>query len=189
MLRTDIVRILTSEDGQKIYPLLVEYASLRIGARILPKKLEPRDLAAEAIESLLDGKRRWDSEKVPDLFYFLKRVVDSKLSHLFELAEHKKRQDISSADEQSLDDPIDTIPPDQIKDTNPTGPFEELEAKELKDYLWKQAEGDEELELLLLCLENGMERREIAEELAWPPKKVDNVRKRIKRIYLKYPDN
>ena len=44
--------------------------------------LEPGDIACQAIARLLTGQRAWDPERHPDLFEYLKGVVNSLVSNL-----------------------------------------------------------------------------------------------------------
>jgi hypothetical protein len=54
-----------------------------------PGGLEPQDLAAEAVLSVIDGTRTWNHDVAPDLLGFLRGVVDSKISHLVESLENR----------------------------------------------------------------------------------------------------
>lgn len=40
--------------------------------------------------------------------------------------------------------------------------------------------GDEDAQLYLLGVEQGMKRQQIAEELGWEPREVDNARERVR---------
>jgi len=65
----------------------------------LPRGLLPQDLAMNAIQKTLEGLispeasgrgiRKWDPEKEPSLLFYLRSVIDSDVSSLVNLDEHK----------------------------------------------------------------------------------------------------
>jgi len=61
---------------------------------VVPGGVSPEDLAAEAVESFLEGTRVWHKDKKPEFLDFLMSVVDSKVSHLVESAENRQSRRI-----------------------------------------------------------------------------------------------
>ena len=181
---------LSSQDWKALYPQLTHYALLLVkslrwqtGSTDLPKGFQAQDLVNEAITLVFTGQRRWNPGKVPVLIY-LKGVIRSLASHLVESAEHKKRQDLTVVDEET-----ETIKEVEISDTNAPSPEDLLLVNEIAEYLLKSAKGDENMQLVLLCLDDGMKRSEIVELTELPLKEVDNIMKRIRRALKKFLEN
>ena len=57
--------------------------------RIGPRAISPQDLAAEAILSVIQKKRRYNTETYHDFMTFLQSIVDSTINNLSNLVEHK----------------------------------------------------------------------------------------------------
>jgi hypothetical protein len=54
----------------------------------MPGGREAEDIVSQAVEDILAGRRAWDPARYPDLFVYLRSIVDSKLSHLGTSAEN-----------------------------------------------------------------------------------------------------
>jgi len=54
----------------------------------MPEGKEVEDVVYTAIEKVFSGVRKWDPQKQPDLYDYLKGVIDSDLSHLAECEEN-----------------------------------------------------------------------------------------------------
>ncbi len=94
-----------SSDWKRIPLELTLYAVQKVNrlqwrtSQGLPRGLLPQDLAMNAIQKTLEGLlapestgrgiRKWDPQKEPDLFLYLRSVVDSDVSSLVNLDEHK----------------------------------------------------------------------------------------------------
>lgn len=136
------------------------------------------DMAATAIESLLYGGRNWNQEKTPDLFEFLKDVVDSKVSNLVKGEENKKSRQVDADDQKN--EPAfrgrrnTATPPEIMSD--------EEQRKRIRSSVMAEIGQDELVESILECYESGIEKpSEIAELVEVTTKDVNNAKKRINR--------
>lgn len=159
-----------------------------------PKGNSPEDIAVNAIEKVWNGTREWDPDKYPDLLKHLEWIVKSDTEHLFPSLEHR-----------STGKPPLIIKEDgtkvELEETNceyehsitqkvPT-PEEELTTKEEHEQeyedralteLRKLVKGDPDLEFLLLCFEDGIDKpSEIAAVAEWEIDKVYNLKKKLLR--------
>ena len=165
------------EDNWKlITKKLVAYTRWKVLGRYLPQGKTPEDIAQEAVIKVWEGKRRWDPQKYPDIYEFLKTVVNSEISHLFESKNPKYLEDIRENGEIR-----DLMP-------NPEEAFllqEEYEkAIVFKEELEKSLEKDkdEQALLVLICLEDEITKpQEIAQKTGLSINEVYKAKKRIRR--------
>ncbi len=162
----------------------------------------PEDIACEAMKKVWNGTRDWDPDKYPDLLKHLMWIVDSDMEHLYSSMEHKKTGNLPKfrPDDDSPADfsEIPSDPSSPVHAYSPT-PEEDLVNREekaleekLKKKLYDLVMGDEDLEMLLLCFEEGIDKPEIiAAETGWDVSKVYNLKrkllrkaKKINRIFL-----
>jgi hypothetical protein len=124
------------------------------------------------------GYRNWNKEKDPDLAVFLMSVIRSIVDH--KRAHHLtfKSNYISMQDDSLSDrDLVNLSPksPEEILN-------EEYDLLNLKEVIYKRVKGDEEIEMLLLCIEDGVSKpMHIAEHTGYDIKKVNNVLRRLRR--------
>jgi len=190
MIDPEILQKLNSQDWESFIPRLVHYALFRIkaarwrGHQDVVLDLEAKDFALKAIALIYTGKRKWNPEQVPDLLVYLKGVVHSLVNHHVASAGARKRRNpvLRSTDDDDPLEPLEGAPAQE------DGPLEELERKELEDYLRKWAGSDERLKVVLKCLFEGRKRADIAMELRLPLGIVDNCLKRIRRALSKFLD-
>ena len=162
----------------------------------VPKGYSPEDFAISAIEKVFDGRRNWDPDKYPNLVKHLKWIVNSEIEHVFSSIEHQKTdciQPVKNDDGADLKS-AETVFNNQntLIKKSPT-PEEELisvQDKRLEENLIAQlrsaVSGDEDLELLFLCFEDGIDKPErIAAETGWDIKKVYNLKRKLLRIATK----
>lgn len=200
MKNDKVLELLDNANWNDIILKLTRYAIWRAGyytwkprkSDQLLKGKTPADIACEAIKKVYNGTRRWDPDKYPDLLKHLMRIVDSDMGHLYYLLEHKKTGSLpkkSSEDNSPTDfNDIPSDPYSPIHSHFPT-PEENLiscEEKDLEDKLKKElynlVKGDEDLEMLLLCFEEGFDKPEkIAFETGWEISKVYNLKRKLKR--------
>ncbi len=165
----------------------------------LPGGNTPEDIALGAIEKVWSGVRDWNPEKYPNLLKHLTKVVDSDLNHLFRSMEHWKsermpdRSDdlgIKGAQDESHAEISSTIHQVSIA----KNPEEQLIAVENKEYeakvkneFYVMVKGDEDLEMLLLCFEEGIDKPEaIAAQTGWDIQMVYNLRRKLSRRAAKF---
>ncbi len=158
----------------------------------MPKGNSPDDIAIIAIQKVWDGTRDWNPDKYPDLLKHLRWIVRSDVEHLFSSLEHKTtgRMPVLRKDdgtEVELGEPVGENP-HSISGKVLT-PEEELIAehdrnseKAMIAKLYDAVKGDEDLELLLLCFEEGIDKPEkIAIETEWDINKVYNLKRKLLR--------
>jgi len=158
----------------------------------LPKGNSPADVALNAIGKVLNGTREWDPDKYPDLLTHLKWIVKSDVEHLSSSLEHKKtgRMPVVIKEDGTEVELGETA----CEHTHSISakvltPEEELITKQKKGYennllaeLHDAVKGDEDLELLLLCFEEGIDKPEkIAIEADWDINKVYNLKRKLLR--------
>jgi hypothetical protein len=187
LIDTETLRALNSLNWDKIIDELTLHAVFKVkksfwrsGIRDLPKGEQVEDIVYNAIDMLHSGQRKWDRNKDPDVLQYLKGIVDSQVSHLLESAEYLSREYLNEGQE-GKESTIDlVVDPEQ-------DPLSEVIANEIKDYLWKCAKGDDDMELVLCCIDEGISNRsEISKTLHVPLNIVDNTLRRIRRKLKKF---
>lgn len=139
----------------------------------LPRGKTAEDVAFEAIEKALSGKRgTWNPEK-GRLEHFLRQIVKSDLGHLANSKEHKTTQRF----------PVDEL---DAPYADPSGSAEELALRkqvdeEFKTALLRSVEGDDEMETLVLQLLDGMDDpEELAAAMNVPRRRIYSLRNRLR---------
>lgn len=195
----------------EIIPQLVKYAlsKLRRLDIINSSPLAGMDLiqiaeeqVMEAIGKLWDETVTWDYEKKDDLLIFLKGGIKSQVSHLCDNEEYSKTKRFPLSNEISGGEPIEVE--EALNRANPhekhaefmattpvLNPFEILAEKEQEiqdtaamDALMGRLNGDRELEDTFMCIMVGLTKpREIAKEMEIETKHVNNLQKRLRRIF------
>ncbi len=164
----------TDKEWKQILLQLRNYAKAK--STILPADMEPDDLASEALTRVLEGSRKWNQDKYPDIIFLLKSTVDSIISKIWKLKDnvHRLRECGEYTNIKALEN---YESPEAEK--NEMNEVLESRLDEIRSYI----EGDNELEELFLAIEYGnFSRKEIIEVLKWETKKFDNAMKRLKRI-------
>jgi DNA-directed RNA polymerase specialized sigma24 family protein len=173
----EIVDRLTLHAVYKLRNLAWRGVSWRRGGRP-PGGIEPADIAADAIVSVIAGERTWNQTKQPCFLTFLKGIVDSKVSHLVESCDNRVSVRLTYRTDQD-DCPCsgknDQRPPDDIVADG------ELTAK-FRAEMFAAVEGDQLAAQLFECFDADITNRsEIAEMLGVSVADVDNARKRLAR--------
>jgi len=140
----------------------------------------PEDIACEAIEKVLSGKRDWDPDKYPNLLTHLQWVVKSDMEHLASSMEHQATGRMPEPEEEGYE----TIPDPSSRTPEEVLISREKEALEerLKGEMYAMVKGDEDLEMLLLCFEEGMDKPEIiAAQTGWDVSKIYNLKRKLLR--------
>ena len=172
---------LDAADWDDIAPKLLHYALYLMKKKTvkrLPDGMTAEDVVVLAIQKVYsEGGRSWNPEKVPDLLYYLKRVLDSDLSGNGLLDPRKlKGEPEYKDDEELLEDLRDT--PIQEED--------DFCDESFTNSLYQEIAGDEELELIVAALELDITRRsDIAEETGLAVKIIDVARRRLERKAIK----
>lgn len=191
-----VLELLEAADWDDIILKLTYYAAFRFERygwqSNLPKGNSPADVALNAIGKVWDGTRDWDPDKYPDLLTHLKWIVKSDVDHIFSSLEHKTtgRMPVIIKEDGTkveLDEPACEHP--HSISAKVLTPEEELIAKQKNGYekallaeLHDAVKGDEDLELLLLCFEDGIDKSEaIATATDWEIRKVYNLKRKLLR--------
>lgn len=155
----------------------------------LPKGLTPNDIALNAVEKIFNGSRKWEPDRYPDLLLHLEWIVKSDISHLHESMEHRMCRKTTDSASDKIDDsapnPSSPLSSSLITQT----PEEYLLSKEqteheerVKQALSELVKGDEELEFLLMCFDEGIDKPEsIASEMGCDVTRVYNLKRKLAR--------
>jgi len=141
----------------------------------LPGGKTPQDMALDAIKKVWAGVREWDPDKYPNLYTHLKWIVDSDIDHLLKSKEHdKSRRMLETRFDQASETPN---PEEQLIDKENKA----LE-DEIRDEFYAMVEGDEDLETLMLCFDEGIDKpQDIADQTGWDISKANNVKRKLFR--------
>ena len=114
------------------------------------------------------------------------RIVDSDIDHLYRSAEHRKTIRMPETEDMGE---IEITASQAYEAGKIATPEEELIAREERDFevrlkseLYAIVEGDSDLEFLLLCFEEGIDKpTDIAAQLDWDVSKVYNLKRKLCR--------
>ncbi len=130
---------------------------------------EFKDFANEAVTRFLEGKRKWDSKKEPDLPNYLKGVVNSLIWSLYKSKERIELTDL---------DIIEVISDEKLLDKM-------IEAKIINDDLVDKIEDtllhDELMWLVFKSLAEGMKPDDIEDKYGDSIEDIRNAQKRLRR--------
>jgi hypothetical protein len=183
MVQEKILELLESADWKDITFRLTHYAFWKAcrytwksgSPDQLPGGRTPKDMALDAIEKVWTGVREWDPDKYPNLYTHLKWIIDSDIDHLFKSKEHDKSQRVPEAE---FDRASETPNPEEQLIAKENMALEE----EIRDEIYKMVEADEDLETLILCFEEGIDKpQDIAEQTGWDVSKANNVKRKLFR--------
>lgn len=182
---------LTNEQWNELVERLARYAYCKL-ARLYwrglplsaggapPGGVDAADLAADAIVDTIEGTRVWDQEAEPDLYRFLRSVVDSKVNHLAESLENQLTRRLDPPGEG------DTQPAAyQIADRAPDPATVCADRKALERFralVLAVIQGDKLAEGVFSCLEAEITKpSEMAVILEVRVEEINNAQKRLRR--------
>lgn len=175
MISNEVLKKLKEQDWDTIVPNLLIHAHNKIKGKNLAGYFTSGDFISEVYEKVYIGERKWDPEKDPDLLKYLKSAIDSLIYDATKLKDSKLLQlDLNKHDVSDSEDL-----------------FDKQDDKEINENIYEniidEIKGDDDLELLFMCItEYGKTKpEEIKEELGWEKDKINNVKKRLKRLSLK----
>jgi len=189
---TSIRKELDKADWDSIYPVVLKYAISR--AKIfswLGDEVNPENLVQEAMARAYgigsNGTyRNWNKEKYPELQSFLISIIRSMTSHVAEHESEFPKESLLNVDGLPKDKKL-LESRDEIADfQNPKTPEEELietdNLKPLMEELSRLSNENEELGMVILCIQDGISRpRHIADETGYDIKKVNNLLRTLRR--------
>ncbi len=151
----------------------------------LPDGKDATDVVAEALDDVIHGRRAWNPQKDPDLFAFMRSVVNSKVSHLRTGEENQQcRMALEEKDDEGRDR-IEQLP------TDAATAAEELQASEdesrngdLLLHFYDFVAGDDLVRRIVGCAIDGVEKRaDFAAALNVNEQEITNATKRMERRF------
>lgn len=188
---------LDKANWDEVLPRVLKYAASRAKKYYwLGEDVNPEDMVNEVIARAYgvgtnEAYRNWNKEKYPKLEDFLISIISSMTSHQADHSirfrkEPLFRENGSLRDFESRTSGItETIAP------SPKSPEEEVLESErlqaLSGELTAIAQEDEEMGMVILCLEDGISRpRDIAEETGYDVKRIYTLLRRIRERLKKF---
>jgi len=188
---------LNKADWNDARPRVLKYAVFR--AKIfkwLGDEVEPEALVQEAIARAFGignrgNYRNWNREKCPDLENFLIGIIRSMTSHDAEHGTEFPKESLFNEDGSPKDEKILKSADETAGAFKPKTPEEKIIENEnlrtFKGQLDCLSDGDEDLGMVILCIEEGISKpRHIVEETGFDKKKVNSLLKRLRRKLEKY---
>jgi hypothetical protein len=158
----------------------------------IPKGLEPADIAMEAISTVFDERRHWDSVKYPNLMDYLKSVANSLISHLYESKEYELTDRFLEDEEGSEQIPL-PADPEAVTQLTPDpeetllGKEEDQIGEELFNQLLDFLKDDDELGEIILCIREGYTKpAQIAQQLDVDVKEIYTRKRRLQRRFTEF---
>ncbi len=175
---------------ENIFPRIYKYAMARsMKYHWLGYVVEPEELIQDAISRAYgigenETYRNWNKEKYPKLEDFLISIIESITSHKADHSRRIKEKPLFNDDGTTNDIELN-ISSMWIKNRENISPDEEIIQLEtlqlLTDKLKSIAEEDEEIGIIILCLEEGISLpREISNETGYNVNKVNNILRRLR---------
>lgn len=182
---------LDNADWDNILPRVLKYALTRsMKYHWLGHVVEPKELVQEAISLAYGiGKnetyRNWNKAKYPKLEDFLISIIESITSHKADHAKRIKIKPLFNKDGTPSDFEENISSEEMLSKGILNSPEEEIIQSEslqpLTDKLESISEEDEEIGIIILCLEEGISRpRDISKETGYDVNKVYNIFRRLR---------
>ncbi|GEM_PF-6541800 len=181
MENPEVFDILGSVDWQKLILQLTVY-TINLAkcyhfpdkCIILPKGKSVEDLVFEAITKVFTGERKWNPDAV-ELKPFLKGVIKSLHSHLYDCPEYSRRDYHDPSDDDFFQ--VGAF----LHLTSTETSEQQMYVEQFKEYLVQSA-WDEISKQIIDCLLMEMNRKEIIEELELSPDAVSRYIRKIRII-------
>ena len=188
---------LEKADWDAALPRVLKYAVSR--AKIfkwLGDEVEPEALVQEAIARAYGtgtrgNYRNWNREKCPDLVSFLIGIIRSMTSHEAEHGSEFPKESLFDEDGSPKDEKLlksaDEVAGALMPKTSEVELIENENLRTLNDELDSISVEDEDLGLVIVCIEDGISKpRHIAEETGFEINKVNNLLRKLRRKLDKY---
>jgi len=177
---------LTNEEWQECLERLTLHAAKKFRflgwtGRLGPRGKEPQDVAYEAINKVLTGKRQYNKDVYPDFMNFLQSIVDSLIYHLSKSFESKRFRPIPvTTTEQGDSEEVEFAG----REPNPARiSIHKDIAERVKGILAKEFKDDVVVNGILECFEADITKpAEIADLLEKDVKDIYNAQKRLQRV-------
>lgn len=171
MISDKTLSLLVTQDWDAIIPNLFIHTIGRLKGKTVPGCFTADDYIQEAYERVHMGERNWDPNNDPDLTKYLTSVIDSLIS-----ASIKSKYNNLTEIDLTVFDP-----------KSPENILDDLISIEYYSCVIEKIKNDEDLQMLFCCMiDYGKTKpQEIAAELDWDVPKVNNLKKRLKRVITK----
>lgn len=178
-------------DWSSVFPPVLKYARARsLMLKWLGIDVDPEELVNEAV-AMAYGRgargtfRNWNRKKCPELEVFLMGIIKSISSHMVEHASKFPEESLFDMDGTIKDDKIFKSEDKAKGSPRPKNPEDELIIEQsfqsLKNELDKISNDNEELGMLILCIEDGYSKtRHIAEQIGYTREKVNNLKRKLR---------
>ncbi len=191
-----IHEILKHQNWEEILAAVLKFAVAKSKKfQWLGYKVEPEELVQEAIARAYGvGKkgtyRNWNRSAYPRLENFLNSIINSMVSHDADHAGDFPEETLFNENGSVKIIKLRSDGKGYADAFNPTSPEETYigseNLKEIADHLKSVAKGDEEMEMVVLCLEDGIGRpRDIAEETGYQVEKIYRIINRLRQRLIK----
>ena len=145
---------------------------------------DAHDVVITAVEKVWTGRRNWELDQQPDLFLYLKGVVDSEINNLVE-SKANRRLRVALPDVNTEDQPDDLVVPSVEEEESRREEERRSDDFFLGFYDYLNAEPD--LQKILDCFFDGIVKpRKIAAKLDVNAKDIYNARKRLDKRLKAY---
>lgn len=179
MIDEDTLIELKSQNWEPIVESLTNFVTSLMSVAKIERYFKADDIVIESIERLYNGKRVWNKDKYPELDAMLRSIARSVLNG-YVRSKSTKREHFNDSEASEADEASNII----IQDVEESYISEE-ETKNLMVKVKKSVEGDTEVELLLMCYEDGISSSdEICTALGVERKEYYNITKRLRRKIL-----
>jgi len=151
-----------------------------------PGGIDPTDIVQEAVSAVLEGKRIYNESAYPSFYAFLRSVVDSLISNLYQKNRRQQTKEVRLVQNDDGDDQRNSIGPG-VTALDPAAACATGELyHKVKRLLTEEFPDNKIVMGILECLEAGIDKRgEIAKYLDVDEREIDNTRKRLQRVIEK----
>lgn len=194
----DAIAALNQRDSEKLYKELVTIAIFECqvygwsGASpygfidegtALAAGNSPEDIASQVIEETIDGTRKWNQEKYPDIKNHLKWAIKSVANNLANNSANKtalvsnittELGEDESSEEPALSDEENGLLGKVIE-------FDEVQSQEFLNAIIDEFDGDKILETVLDAVMSGLKPEEISKQLNLPISQTYQLTRKLVR--------
>lgn len=152
----------------------------------MPEGKEIEDVVSSAIEKVFSGERKWDPQKQPDLYEYLKGVIDSDIYHLATCEENTaviSEADVSMDINREKPFTFDALHGAEL-DPETVHILKEVNEKAEKFFIefYEYLDGKPVLQGIVECIDDGITKSaDIAERLGVHVNEIYNCFKQLRR--------
>lgn len=193
----NVLELLTAFPWEEKIPRLLYYASHKAKKKrwrsvfdgYLPEGKEIQDVVSHAIEKVFSGERKWNPDEQPDLFHYLKSIIDSDLNHLADSFENRMLTGEADVDgklgskEDRKTSWIDSLP-SSVADPETQHINKEQDARGEAYFFdfYGFLAGKPLLQGMIECIDEGIDKKaEMAQKLGVHVNEIYNASKQLRR--------